>query len=226
MPRSRFLIVLGCLAFAVAVVPTHGPGASARNAAPSGGAGPACSADFAPAGGDGVVDVIDLLALLAQWGACPSCTDTAEPNDKCANAHLLGTVESSGPNQTLEWAGSTLLAGDVDLYFFDSDETDGTCSCCDVPFCTDEDYFLTVTLAVPGSATGSLVFRVTPSCTTNPTGAVAVAPGDAVSISLWLDGACGAADTYTRHVLVTGANATVTSCDPYTLTYSLVPGCK
>ncbi len=26
--------------------------------------------DFAPGGGDGMVDVLELLALLANWGAC------------------------------------------------------------------------------------------------------------------------------------------------------------
>ncbi len=232
MTRSHLLLAsTGWLAFAIAMGQAHEPDAIAGDAGTTGpaeptGAGPGCPADFAPAGGDGVVDVVDLLALLAQWGACPTCTDAAEPNDVCTSTHALATVESSGANQTLEWAGSTLLAGDIDLFVFDADETDGTCSCCDAPFCMDEDYLVTVTLAVPGTATGSLVFRVGTSCTTNTAGAVAVAPGATGSISFWVDGACGSVDTYTRHILVAGANATVSSCDAYTLTYSFVPGCQ
>ncbi len=33
---------------------------------------PPCLVDIAPSGGDGLVDVSDLLALLASWGECPA----------------------------------------------------------------------------------------------------------------------------------------------------------
>lgn len=35
------------------------------------GCSPSCPADVSPAGGDGVVDVVDFLAVLASWGSCP-----------------------------------------------------------------------------------------------------------------------------------------------------------
>jgi hypothetical protein len=35
------------------------------------GCSPSCPADIAPVGGDGVVNVVDFLALIATWGTCP-----------------------------------------------------------------------------------------------------------------------------------------------------------
>ena len=50
----------------------------------------ACSADIAPAKGDGVVDVDDLLAVINAWGTCPNCelivcdADIAPEGGNCA----------------------------------------------------------------------------------------------------------------------------------------------
>jgi hypothetical protein len=126
----------------------------------------------------------------------------------------------------VQWTSSTLSAGELDLYVFTATENDATCSCCD-QFCLDEDYLIEVTLAVPVTATGSLVFKIGSACTTSTVGAVEVAPGGSSTLSIWLDGDCtGMPNSYTRHVLVAGADGTVSSCEPYTLTYAMTPGCE
>ena len=53
-----------------------------------------CRADLTNAGGsgiDGVVDVNDLLALFASWGACPSpcAADLSEPADGVVDVNDL-----------------------------------------------------------------------------------------------------------------------------------------
>jgi hypothetical protein len=40
---------------------------------------PTCPADIAPSGGNGLVDVDDLLAVINTWGACPGCVSDIAP---------------------------------------------------------------------------------------------------------------------------------------------------
>jgi hypothetical protein len=40
---------------------------------------PTCPADIAPSGGNGVVDVDDLLAVINSWGACAACAADIAP---------------------------------------------------------------------------------------------------------------------------------------------------
>ena len=41
--------------------------------------GDPCPADIAPTGGNGIVDVDDLLAVINAWGACESCVADIAP---------------------------------------------------------------------------------------------------------------------------------------------------
>ena len=231
MNRSHIVIALsGWCVFGISVLPRYEQAAIAEAGQlpppVAAAVGVGCTADIEPPGGDCQVNVTDLLALLSQWGACNIAPDSAEPNDTCPSVHTLAAVGSTVGDQTQEWAASTLSAGDIDLFVFDANETDASCSCCDL-FCLDEDYLVTVTLAVPATATGSYVFRVDEACTTSTAGALAVAPGLSESISFWVDGDCtGPQDSYTRFILVAGIDGTVSSCDSYTLTYTFIPGCQ
>jgi hypothetical protein len=64
--------------------------------------GVACAADVAPGGGNGVVDVSDLLALLASWGQCGSpvcCPGDIAPdggNDTVDVSDLLALLAAWG----------------------------------------------------------------------------------------------------------------------------------
>ncbi|MCI0365884.1 MAG: M12 family metallo-peptidase [Phycisphaerales bacterium] len=65
---------------------------------------PACLGDISPAGGDGVVNVSDLLAIISSWGACPPpptvcLADIAPPGgDGVVNvSDLLGIISLWGP---------------------------------------------------------------------------------------------------------------------------------
>ena len=66
------------------------------------GAGPAvnpCPSDIAPSGGNGVVNVADLLAVITSWGACPPGSCPADINhDNVVNvADLLAVINAWGP---------------------------------------------------------------------------------------------------------------------------------
>jgi len=66
---------------------------------------PACVGDIAPGGGNGVVDVADLLEVIGHWGACPGACppacigDFVPPGGNCNVdvADLLGVVGHWGP---------------------------------------------------------------------------------------------------------------------------------
>lgn len=184
-----------------------------------------CTADIEPLGGDNTIDVLDLLVVLASWGSCGFCPDSHEPNDNCARSSSLPLIGSSDGGETLQRYG-TIMREDMDLFTLNARETDNTCGCCDT-FCTDEDFEIRVSLAVPLSASGPLLFQVNETCTSDLVGEVSVAPGLSETISIWVDGTCSInPDTYTRYILVTGADPSIISCDSYTLTYSFIPGCQ
>lgn len=56
-----------------------------------------CPADLAPAGGDGIVDVLDLLALLGAWGPCPGCAADLNNDDAVDVLDLLILLSAWGP---------------------------------------------------------------------------------------------------------------------------------
>lgn len=61
---------------------------------------PPCTADIAPAGGDNVVNVEDLLAVINQWGPCPCVggCDDGNPctNDACVDGACVHTPVTTG----------------------------------------------------------------------------------------------------------------------------------
>jgi hypothetical protein len=63
--------------------------------------GPACPADIAPAGGNGAIDVDDLLAVINAWGPCSGCSADIAPEPDGNNAvdvdDLLMVINSWGP---------------------------------------------------------------------------------------------------------------------------------
>jgi hypothetical protein len=61
--------------------------------------GPACTADIAPAKGDGVVNVDDLLFVINSWGPCVCSADIAPQNgDGVVNVDdLLAVINAWGP---------------------------------------------------------------------------------------------------------------------------------
>lgn len=76
-----------------------------------GGIASSCTADIAPPGGDGMVNVGDLLAVINAWGACPVPCDSSgtwvnavAPAYQCAG----GIVNFNIPQWTFTQTGSTL----------------------------------------------------------------------------------------------------------------------
>jgi hypothetical protein len=65
--------------------------------------GPACPADIAPSGGNGNVDVDDLLAVINSWGPCTGCSADIAPGPNGNGAvdvdDLLMVINSWGPCQ-------------------------------------------------------------------------------------------------------------------------------
>jgi hypothetical protein len=59
--------------------------------------GPACPADIVPAGGDGAVNVADLLAVIGAWGPCAGCPADIDGNGTVNVADLLAVINAWGP---------------------------------------------------------------------------------------------------------------------------------
>jgi hypothetical protein len=56
--------------------------------------GPTCPADV---NGDGVVDVLDLLEVIANWGACPGCASDVNGDGIVDVLDLLAVIAAWGP---------------------------------------------------------------------------------------------------------------------------------
>jgi len=69
-----------------------------------------CPADVAPPGGDGTVDVLDLLAVLAAWGDCPGCPEDINDDGVVDVLDLLEVLGAWGPCPVGE-IGALQLAG-------------------------------------------------------------------------------------------------------------------
>ena len=145
--------------------------------------------------------------------------DSYEPNNDCGTYRTLATV---GSNQTLTVTPTLYPSGDVDYYRINAMETDSSCACCDT-FCTDEDYRLTVTLAVPAGA-GSYQFCIDMGCGTVSNNCITVNGGTSGNWQWNLDGACPGIDAYSIYVRVSPGNAPAMSCSTYTLSYNLTSG--
>ena len=208
-----------CAGFAAGALAVLLSSTIAQSRDKSGGiAGPSCPADIAPAGGDGVVNVDDLLMVINAWGVCatlPPCgSDQFEPNEDCKTYKTLATV---GSDATVTYPSLALESPDaVDLYRINATETDSSCGC---GAGLDEDYKLVVTLTVPADAPGPVEFCNGSSCAGVEQFCTLVQPGQSVSHTWTLDGACGPPTTdsyslYTRIRAGIGGD-----CTPYQLSY-------
>ncbi len=56
-----------------------------------------CTGDIAPAGGDGVVNVDDLLAVISSWGPCSGCDADTDGNNVVNVDDLLTIISAWGP---------------------------------------------------------------------------------------------------------------------------------
>lgn len=56
-----------------------------------------CVGDIEPVGGDGAVNVIDLLAVIAAWGACGSCSADLNGDGLVNVSDLLSVIAAWGP---------------------------------------------------------------------------------------------------------------------------------
>ena len=152
-----------------------------------------------------------------------SAADLWEPNDSCG---AVVTLPSVGSDQTqMQNAVTIYPQGDADYFRIQATETDSECSCCDM-FCSDEDYQLQITLAVPSGAGSYELCAGLDSCAAVTDNCKSIVGGSADSWTFTLDGACGlGADEYDVYVRVQGQNAPGFACSAYTLSYTLTPGC-
>lgn len=58
-----------------------------------------CPPDLAPFAGDGVINTVDLLALINQWGPCPGCSADLTGDDVVSTPDLLALINAWGPCQ-------------------------------------------------------------------------------------------------------------------------------
>jgi len=70
---------------------------------------PPCPCDIAPSGGDGTVNVSDMLSVIGQWGPCPpavappaGCTADIDDNDTVNVSDLLAVIGAWGSCPTSE----------------------------------------------------------------------------------------------------------------------------
>jgi hypothetical protein len=154
--------------------------------------------------------------------------DAREPNNSCGSPNFVGTIDTvSGTNPNQVSITPTIYGvGDVDVFRVDWRETDSSCQCCDT-FCTDEDYRVRVTLAVPAGAGSYQVCGRQSTCGATWQACVTVAAGAENSINLDRDGGCSpfGSDSGTAYIEVRGIGAPAFECAPYTLTSLVSTGC-
>ena len=130
-----------------------------------------------------------------------------------------------GSNQTQVVNALTVYGqGDHDYYRVHANETDSSCSCCDL-FCTDEDFRLIISLTVPDGAGSYWFCTGQTSCGNVNTNCQQVLAGQTRSWTYVLDGACPGADAYDAYLHIYGGNAPGFECAPYTLSYRFEAGC-
>ena len=56
-----------------------------------------CVADISPAGGDLVVNIDDLLAVISAWGPCASCVADINGDGQVNLDDLLAIINAWGP---------------------------------------------------------------------------------------------------------------------------------
>lgn len=178
----------------------------------------ACTPDFGAAGPEVCNQLDDDCDGVVDDGAFQ---DTFEPNETCA---AYANVPPVGSNQVITLTSQTVYgSGDNDYYRIVANESDSSCSCCDL-FCTDEDYQLRITLSVPSGA-GSYILCTGASCGSVGQYCTEILAGQSNSWIWTLDGACPANDSYEYFVRIYGDNSPASSCLPYTLQYQFTPGC-
>jgi hypothetical protein len=183
------------------------------------GAPKACVPNGGAASTETCNDVDDNCDGLIDNGAF---SDSREPNGSCASVNSLPGI-GSGQTQTVGMV-TIYGQGDNDYYKIHASETDSSCECCNWQ-CTDEDYRLSVTLAVPVGAGSYILCTQAGVCNDSAWGCTEVLAGTSATRFHDFDGACPDGDSYDLFVRVYGDNGPAYECLPYTLTYSFTPGC-
>lgn len=142
-------------------------------------------------------------------------SDPYEPNSGCGAVRTLPGV---GSDQTQTLTTLTIFpSGDTDYFQIVATENDSSCACCD-PFCTDEDYQLTLTLTVPlGAGSYQLCSSATCGAVTNT--CINVNEGSSGTLTYNLDGGCPGNDVYTVYLRVSAGSSPGFECLPYRLSY-------
>ena len=192
----------------------------------------ACPPDVAPPGGDGTVNVTDLLAVIGAWGSCPgSCPPAcaADVNSDCSvnvtdllaviggwgpcpcvndpyepnpDCNTVRTLNGLGSDQTLTYTTMT-LSSTTDADYYRIHCTESDNTCYCGTVSFDEDYIMKVTLTVPVSAAGPYEFCMNANTCNFPTGyCFSVAPGTSQMLSLNLDGNCSPGQTDSYDIYV------------------------
>lgn len=144
-------------------------------------------------------------------------SDGFEPNPDCGTVR---TLNSCGSDQTQTYTTMTVYAsGDWDYYALPLTETDNSCGCGSFSF--DEDYQINVTVSVPAGAGTYEVCLNTDSCGWPAGYCFNVAENNQITLSQYLDGACGPGQTdrYTSYVRIRGVGGQGFECRPYNLSY-------
>jgi hypothetical protein len=149
-------------------------------------------------------------------------SDGYEANPDCGTARALGGV---GSDQTASYTTMTVYAaGDVDYYRIALTETDNSCGCGTFSF--DEDYQVRATVTAPAGIGSLQVCMNTDTCGFPAGYCFEVAAGSSITVSQYLDGACGPGETdnYTTYLSIRGASAPGFECRPYNLSYTFDAG--
>lgn len=188
--------------------------AQCQNGAPQ-----ACMPNGAAAGAEQCNDLDDNCDGTIDNSAAFS--DGFEPNGSCAAFNSLLSV---GSDATVTYSTQTIYgAGDNDYYYFQINETDSSCQCCNF-FCTDEDYRVWIDLTVPANA-GSYVICTATSCGSVNNNCTEVLAGQTGGWVWTFDGGCPGGDSYNMYVRIYGDNLPAYECTPYNLSYHMEPGC-
>lgn len=233
MPFRTFATIIVCILSLVCAAPARA----------------ICPPDIAPPGGNGVVNVDDLLAVITTWGPCPAPCPVycnADINHNCAvtvddllavitgwgacpctpdafepdnDCSHVSTLATVGSDQTQTYSNMN-LAGLGDVDFYRLPCHETDSTCyCGFPY-TDEDYIIKVTLSVPASAAGPYQFCMNVNTCSWPSGyCFNVAPGTSLMLSIQVDGSCPGEDNYDAYVRISPTVPSANECVNYTLTY-------
>jgi hypothetical protein len=214
-----------------------------------------CPPDVAPAQGNGMVNIDDLLTVINGWGSCaqpcpPHCAADVTQNCTVNIDDLLAVINAWGncpctltqyePNDscatltTLQTVGSnqmvsitnSALASTSDVDYFKFQCQETDATCS----CCDGGFCLDedyrVTVTLTVPAGGpAYQLCVTTNCSQLAGTCVSVPAGTTGQRMVVLDGACGGTVDAYDMFVRISALAAVTTCQPYQLQYQFEPGC-